>query len=815
MNLLKATTNVWIAICWVFLPFLASSQPNTQSNVSGKLVDQSTGETMSFATVVLLNPLDSSMVKGVVTDNNGRFSIDVSAGDYIVQAKFVTYKLATQLITLGPEPLDMGVWELVPSDVQLEEVVVEAERTQMQLTADKKIFNVGKDLSNLGGTATDILDNLPSITVDVEGNVELRGSSNVRILIDGKPSGLVGLSSSDALRQIQANLIDRIEIITNPSARYDAAGQAGIINIILKKDRKQGFNGSFQANTGAPHNHGLSGNLNFRKDWINFFANYGVNYRRAPGQGSAFQRFDLPDTTYSTQLNRNQSRGGISNSIRFGSDFFVSEKDVITMAFLYRYADEENRANLEFDDFDVNSVLLNSTLREDTESEGDENLQYSVNYTRKFKRKDHQLTADFQYQDNNETEASDILQSAGISATERSPELIQRVSNDEGEKRLMVQADYVHPFAEKASFEVGYRSTFRDIKNVYLVEEENDQGVFIELDTFSTDFAYDENVHAFYGIMGDELGKISWQTGLRIENTDISTFFEETNETLNWNYTNWFPSAFFTYKFSETKQLQLSYSRRIRRPRFRDLNPFSSFTDNRNFRVGNPNLQPEFTDSYELGLLNNISDATIYAGIYYRNTTQLIQRVTLPPTENGERVRIPENIGKRDAYGLEVNITKDFTKWYRISGNVNFFRRETSGMVGDSTSLAATANSLSTRLSNNFKLNNVFDGQININYRAPRRTTQGRRLAITSVDLGLSRDVLRNDGTVSLSVRDVFNTRKWRSQTELEGFFEESEFQWRRGPTVVVTFTYRLNQNKQRRRGGSRNGGEYEGDEGF
>ena len=794
----------------------AKAQNQRQPNIMGQILDASTNEALSFATVSLLDPSDSTLVKGAATDLDGKFELSVRPGSYLLQTNFVTYKSITMEINLERgKPLNLSPIKMESADLNLDEVVVEAERTQMQLNVDKKVFSVGKDLSNLGGTATDILDNLPSVTVDVEGNIELRGSSNVRILIDGKPSGLVGLSSSDALRQIQANLIDRIEVITNPSARYDAAGQAGIINIVLKKDRKKGINGSFQANTGAPHNHGISGNVNLRRDWVNFFINYGLNYRRAPGQGNAFQEFTFPDTSYTTNLNRYQSRGGISNSVRFGSDFFLSDKDVITTAFLYRYADENNRAELEFSDFDVNGVLLNNTLREDDESEGDENLEYSINYTRSFQRKGHQFTFDFQYQDNNETEASDIVQSNGPTPNERASELNQKVSNDEGEKRLMIQSDYIQPFGQNGKYELGFRSTLRDIKNIYLVQEQGPDGTFIDLDTFSTDFAYDENVHAAYGIISDEFGKLSWQTGLRMEITDIDTRFAETGEAFTWDYTNFFPSAFLTYKFSGLQQLQLSYSRRINRPRFRELNPFSSFTDNRNFRVGNPNLQPEYTDSYEFGLLQNIKEATIYTGVYYRNTTQLIQRVTLPPTENGERVRIPENIGSENAFGLEMNITQDITKWYRINGNVNFFRSETSGTIGDTTNLAALATSFTTRLSNNFKLKRIFDAQINVNYRAPRQTTQGRRLAITVIDMGLSRDLLNGNGTLAASLRDVFNSRRWRSETELDNFYEESEFQWRRGPNFILTFTYRLNQKKPRGRSRGQRGRDFDGGDGF
>jgi outer membrane receptor protein involved in Fe transport len=650
------------------------------------------------------------------------------------------------------------------------------------------------------------------VTVDVEGNVELRGSSNVQVLIDGKPSGLVGLSSTDALRQLQGNLIERVEIITNPSARYDAQGMAGIINIVLKKDRKKGINGSFQLNTGYPHNHGASVNLNFRRDWVNFFINYGMDYRRAPGEGGGLQSFFREDTTYFTDLNRSHIRGGLSNNVRFGADFYLNDKNTITTSFLYRYSDETNNSDLTFQDYDTQGNFLNYTLRNDVETEGDENLEYSINYTREFEREGHKLTADIQYQDNNELEQSDITQYEGVNESEATPQLFQKVRNQEGERRLMLQSDYIMPYNDKGKVELGYRSTLRDVRNIYRVEEQDDQGEYQPLDTFSTNFAYDENVHAAYGIVSNEYDRISWQAGLRMEITDIDTEFRETGEQYGWYYTNFFPSVFLTYKLKQENQLQLSYSRRINRPRLRQLNPFSSFTDNRNFRVGNPNLQPEFTDSYELGMLYNQNKGSLYYGVYYRRTTGLVQRVTLPPNERGERVRIPYNIGYGDDLGIEVNASQDLTNWYRVTGNVNFFRNEITGMVGDSINLGATAVTITTRVSNNFKFKDWFDAQLNVNYRAPQQTAQGQRLSITVVDLGITRDVMNNNGTISMSVRDLFNSRKWRSITEIPTFREESEWQWRRGPTVILTFTYRLNQKKSRSRGDRE---DYGGGDGF
>tara|TARA_Y100000310_G_scaffold344750_1_gene459242 strand:- start:355 stop:2805 length:2451 start_codon:yes stop_codon:yes gene_type:complete len=796
------------------LLLISATLAHAQSTVSGKLVDNSTKEPLAFATVSLLNQNDSSLVTGAVTDMDGKFLVKVENGKYVARIQFVTYKMIEIPVELTGNARDLGTIGMSPSNTELDEVVVQAERTQMQLNLDKKVYNVGKDLSNLGGSASDMLDNLPSVAVDVEGNVQLRGSTNVRILINGKPSGLVGLSSSDALRQLQSNLIESVEVITNPSARYDAEGQAGIINIILKKEQQKGFNGSFQATTGYPHNHGVGINMNFRKKWVNFFVNYGFDYRRAPGESFTKQQFFEEDSTYYTDQIYDRSRGGFSNNVRFGADFNVGEKSTLTASLLYRYSTDLNYNDLTITDYDINRNLGLYTLREDTEEELDKNQEYSLNYVRDFELKDHKLTANIQYQDNYENEVSDIVQTVGTTEANATGDIFQNVDNVQGEKRLMLQADYVRPFGENAKMELGYRSTIREVYNDYLVENSEDGQVYTQIDSFTFDFSYQENVHAFYGIVSDQLDKMSWQLGLRAEITDIDAELTEAAD-LTYNYVNYFPSAFFTYKTKGLSQFQLSYSRRINRPRYRDLSPLSSFTNNRNFRIGNPELQPEFTDSYEFGYLQNFDKSSIYYGVYYRHTDDPIQRYS-PEATGKVTYTYTENLGVQNSYGVEVNANQDFTDWYRLSGNFNFYRQVTEGQAGGVDLYAETV-TFSTRISNNIKIKQLFTTQVNLNYRAPENRPQGRREAITVLDLGFSKDLWNKKGSLALSVRDLFNSRKYRFETETANYISESEFQWRRGPQFVLTLNYRLNQSDrdQRRGEGRGEGGDYEGGDDF
>lgn len=813
-----------LIICVTFL--VISIQSNAQQGqwgnqsftIQGKLVEEESKNPVEFATVSVFNANDSSLATGGITDGKGFFSIDSKPGNYYLKIQFMGYQEVTiSDVRLGRNnsSFDAGRINFAQDQQLLDEVVVQAERTQMELTLDKKVFNIGKDLSNLGGSATDILDNLPSVQVDVEGTVSLRGSDNVRILIDGKPSGLVGLSSNDALRQLNGNLVERVEVITNPSARYDAEGLAGIINIVLKKEKKKGVNGSFQLNTGVPANHGGSVNMNFRRDWINFFTNVGVNNRRNPGNGDSYQEFGDP-ITRTTDRFREHDRGGLSYSARFGADIYLNDLNTLTLAFLYRFSDENNKTTITYYDTFLESNADSVTFRRDNETEDDENLEYSINYTRNFKRKGQKFTADIQYQNNNEGEGSDLVESKGLTLNDQLPFLFQRSGNDEIEERLMLQSDYVHPYAKNGKVEGGFRYTDRLVGNDYLVEEEDENGVFQIDEDFSNDFEYEEKVTALYGIVSNKFNKISWQLGLRYEITNLITNQKTQAQRNVQDYSNFFPSAFLTYQLTEKHSLQASYSRRIRRPRGRSLNPFTSISDSRNFFIGNPFLQPVFTDSYEIGYLLNNRSSSFYTGVYYRYSDGITQRLRTTDEEGITTTR-PYNVSEEDAYGVEMNVSRDVFKWYRISGNANFFRSFIPGgsvsFEGTSTSFgSATTNSLTTRLSNVFKFKNLFDGQVNVNYRAPRNTVQGRSLSVTSVDIGVTRDVMKKNGTLALSIRDVFNSRKWRSETFNEGFYQLSAFQWR-SRSATISFTYRLNQKKQRqRRRGNFEGGDFDAD---
>ncbi|MFT4664301.1 MAG: ferric enterobactin receptor [Polaribacter sp.] len=809
----------------LFISLLANGQNSNRNAkglfskpvIKGNVIDSNNELPLEFATVTLMNAADSSVVTGGITDEKGSFLIESRPGNYIVKIEFISYKNQYRdNIKLGKNnpKADLGTISLSPDANLLNTVEVRAEKSQLNIALDKKVFNVGKDLANRGGSATDVLDNVPSVSVDIEGNIALRGSGNVRILINGKPSGLVS-GNTNGLKSIPASSIDRIEVITNPSARYEAEGMSGIINIILRKEQQKGLNGSFDLTLGYPTQYGAAINMNYRRKNLNFFTNIGINQQEGPGGGYENREFTTGDTTEITRQERDHLRGGLTRNIRLGADYFINDKNILTTSFLWSVSDQNNITDLKYEDF-INSINnpIGISRREDNEEEDEVELEYAMTYRKIFSKEGHELTTDLRYQDNSEIELSDYVQSYFNKEDLPSGQAndFQQSSNDEGERQTIFQMDYVHPFSKEKKFETGIRSSFRRIKNNYKVEELDLNEEWQALIGLTNEFSYNEDIYAAYASYGDKIGKFSYQGGLRMEYTDILTKSKETNEEIPKSYINFFPSVNLSYDLPKSNAIQLSYSRRIVRPRFRLLNPFSSFSDDRNLRVGNPDLDPEFTDSYELGHIKYWDKGSLASAIFYRYSTDVIDRIREVNENDGTTISRPQNLATRNEYGFEFVASYNPTKRIRINGDVNFLRSITDGS-SQGQDFNADTYTMSGRIMTKLTILKSVDSQISYNYRAPRKTTQGTRNSIHSMDVALSKDVLKNNGTITFSIRDLFNSRKWIYTTELENLYADGEFQWR-ARSLVLTFNYRLNQKKQRGRGGRGRGGSG-GGEGF
>ena len=791
--------------------------------VKGRVFDKSTGHPMEYATVRACTLPDSTFVTGSITEPTGAFELQLEKGRYVLEVQYMGFIAAFKNVTLdGTKSLvDVGKINLSPDSRLLSEVDVVAEQSTYEMTLDKRVFNVGKDVANTAGNAIEVLENIPAVSVDVEGNVSLRGDDGVRILIDGKESGLSGMSTQDALRTLQGDMIERIEVITNPSVRYDAEGSAGIINIILKKDKRQGFNGAVNVRGGYPWMYGASLSANYRLRRWNLFASYGFNDRRNIGGGvNQTKRFsDIIDgDTIFTQLTdqtteRKMRRMG--HNVRVGADYYITDNDIISAAFVYRYGRLETHPVVQyFDEYPLTGASSYDVRAEDY-AEYEPMYEVTLDYDKTFERKGRSLKANVRFFTNAENSSSDITETLypDKDMTESIWTLLQKTSSDENMRNLQASVDYVHPFLTKAQWEIGAKYTNRNINSLSAVTEMDSLGVYNPLTDYCYDYEYSEQVAALYTSLGNDWGRWSGQVGVRAELTDIMTnlkgYAYDGTDSINGGkpYIDFFPSAHLNYSVNENNQFQVSYTRRIRRPGFWQMSPFRSYNDNRNIRMGNPSLTPTYMDSYELGYIHFWGKASFNFTAYYRHGTNMIRHYTFE--DDGVFYSMPINFGKADDFGMEVVAQGQMTKWWNLNGNVNFFRSKFNGEINGTTYNDATW-MLFGRAVSKFKISNWFDLQLTAHVMGPHKEPLGMHKGNWWIDLAVSKDILHGNGTITFNVRDLFNSRSHGGESWGDNFWQYSTSTWNRR-SFSLNFNYRINQQNIKR---GRPDGEGGGDEG-
>jgi outer membrane receptor for ferrienterochelin and colicins len=780
--------------------------------VTGKLIEQDTKLPLEFANVVIQTPANV-IVNGGLTNEKGEFSLEVPAGTYNIKFDFISFKpvvISNKTIT---QDTNLGTTALAPDATQINEVAITAQRSTVDIKLDKRVYTVGNDMMVRGGTVSDVLDNVPSVSVDAEGNVALRGNQSVTILIDGRPSTMAGSNVAEVLRLLPADSVDKVEVITNPSARYDAEGGGGIINIILKKGKADGFNGSVIANTGDPANHGISTNLNFRSENYNIFSNLGYNYRKNPGNSMTDTEYLNEDNTtknYTEERRENDRlRKGYNGS--FGLEYFLNKKTTWTNSFNFRRNEGGNETGTYYYNYDADHVYTDTRYRNSNEDSDDQNVNFSTNLIHKFDDKGHELKIDASTSFSKEDDLA-IISDETFDADANGVIGYQRTLNNEKEHRSLLQADYVLPLGEKSRFEAGYRGSFSDLTTDARAENLAD-GIWVNDPNYTNLLEYKEKVNALYSQFGSKMGKFSYLLGLRWEDSNIDVNLLTTNELNNKKYNNFFPSAFLTYEFNQNTSSSINYSRRINRPRGRFLNPFSGLESNINIFKGNPDLNPSYTDAIDIGFLKKWTSLTLSSSAYVNFTNDPFQFIRRP---NGDYVGTtpviitsPLNIGKEFRFGFEFNVNYNPFKWWRINGNFNFYRNETEGdysysyvdeisgeTVNDYLDLNSHGASWTTRVNSKMTLPYKIDWQLNGNYEAPQNTSQGRRVGVASANTSFSKDVLKDKGTIGLSIQDIFNSRKMKNETFIDGVSKSySEMQWRQRQ-ITLSFTYRFNMNK-------------------
>ncbi|MBF2708516.1 outer membrane beta-barrel family protein [Flavobacterium soyangense] len=762
--------------------------------IKGTVIEKISKLPLEYATVTFTNPKFPKATTGGITNPKGEFDIDVTPGIYNIKIEFISFKPTLFTQRKLQESTNLGQISLEEDAKQLNEVVVRSETTSVQIKLDKKVYSIGNDLMVKGGTVSDVLDNIPSVSVDSEGIVSLRGNESVTIFIDGKPSNAINIA--EALRLIPADAIDKVEVITNPSARYDAEGGAGILNIILKKGKNLGFNGTFIAATGYPENNSLSGTLNYKAKKYNLFTNQGYANRSNPGNVMVETNYLNPNPNspeYILETRKNKSMDKSYNG-NLGLELYLNETTTWTNSINYRNSNENNIDNVSFDKQFANSLDHYIQKRVNNEDSKGEDVEYKSSLQKKFKKDGHKLDIDFQISNNNDKETANIADSeSGNDFTK----------NIQKRNKELLQADYVLPIGKGGQFEAGYRGNFSNqITDVTVYN-----GTVINTD-FTNKLEYIEKVNAFYSQYGLKVNKFSYLFGLRWEDTNVDVNQYTTNDYNHKKYNDFFPSAFLTYQVSEKSSLSLNYSRRINRPRGRMINPFSNYSSNINIFQGNPDLNPAMTDAVDFGFLKKWNKFMLSTSLYTNKTTDVFMFVRLESGDyvNGVPVIIstPINLATEFRTGFEFNLNYTAYKWWRLNSNFNFFNIDTKGdyTYTDYKNQVITQNfnkntsSWSAKLTSKVTLPNKIDWQTNINYNGDQKTAQGKILGIFAMNLGFSKDVMKEKATVAFNINDVFNSRKRKMETLIPGVIEsygEMQFQQRK---FTLSFTYRFNKQK-------------------
>ncbi|RAI88451.1 outer membrane beta-barrel family protein [Algoriphagus yeomjeoni] len=770
-----------ILSCFLFFILAIATAFAQGIEISGKVVDAKSQKAIEFATIKILAKDSDRMLAGTTTQSNGTLLLATESKDFTVEVSFIGFvtKQLTDFEVVNNR-VDLGTISLEEDVQQMNEVIVQGQRSTTEFQLDKRVFNVGQDLSSTGASVLDVLNNVPSVTVNIEGQILLRGTGGVQVLINGKPSVLTG-DGGNALGTLTADMIEKVEVITNPSAKYNAEGTSGIINIVLKKEEKKGVNGSMSLNTGVPNNHSLGFSINKRTEKFNLFSQIGIGKRTMPEDFETINR-------NSSTLNEVQSVGDVEKNENFvnlilGTDYYFNDRNVITVSGNYAFEAEAEYSRGEFSTFDGNMAPMSGWLREETTEATNPKWQYEMQYKSDFSdEEEHFLLLSAIGSSFSKDQSSDFTNSPTFGEGARSD--AQLSDNDFSQAEYTFQADYTRPFGEKFTLETGGQYFITEVKNDYAISESND-GVWVVIPELSNNFFYKQKVLGLYGTGAYENDKFGLKLGLRMENTSIETLLEETNEENNQNFANLFPTLHASYKVAKNFSVQGGYSRRISRPRFFDLNPFVNIRNTFSVSTGNPNLLPEYTDSYEVTGIFDHPLFSLSSSIYHRYITQTIEDVTT--FENNINITKPMNIGTNNVTGLEVNGKMTPSNWWSMSADFNYNYFDRSGTY-EAVPFGFKSNQWTARLTNKFELPADFSLEIVGDYRSSYQTFQRDISGFATADIGIRKKIVKGKVIVNLSVRDVFASRISESETLNPDFYQYNYR--RRGRFVTLGVSY-------------------------
>lgn len=767
-----------------------------KGNIKGTVKVMQTEDPLEYANVVLYKKSDSSIVTGTVTNEEGEFNMsDVPFGMYYMEIDFIGFhakNLHEVKVNPKSQKVDIGTVYLEEASQELEGVQVTADRVQVEYKVDKKVINVEKDFSAQGGSAVDVLENVPSVQVDIEGNVELRGTENFRVLINGKPSVLDG---SDALQQIPANRISNIEIITNPSAKYDPEGTGGIINVIMKEQKEKGLNGRIKASAGVGDKYEASANLNYKTGSVNFFTS--LDYRDFNfdmTRNFEQERYISEDSTASLDQNMERTMNRSGYSVKGGMDYYINDNSTLTFSaqtgtfgFGMNAFSKTLRTNQDFSRYEISDSYFDIDRNYYT---------LSMDYQNNFDDNGHQLNTSIFYSNSSNTDENywdNFLSNEeweSINETGTRNEIYQESKEDE----LQVKADYTRPISNN-ELEIGYMGTYDLSNENYLTKSyENEQWVTDEGSYNEYDFH--RFIQALYATFSGKAIGIDYKLGLRGEYTN-----RELEKTTNEKYTidrfDIFPSAHLSKEINSGEQVFLSYSKRIQRPRSWFLDPFERQANEYTMRIGNPNLEPEYTDSYELGYKKSFNGSFVSIETYHRRTQNEISRIqTLG--ENDKTIMTFENVDEEKSTGIEATINASIFKWWNLNASGSLFRYSLEGDVSTQ-NVSSESNNWNLRFNNNLRLPSDLQLQLTAMYIGPSATSQGEREGFFMTNAAIKKSFLENNLTLSLSGRDLLQSMNHEMTSSGPGFKSFNYFE-RESPIFTFSVSYSFNNYKEKRK---------------
>ncbi len=768
--------------------------------ITGKIVDKDAGKAMEYANFVIYRQKDSTLVNGTVTDSEGKFKLEkVPFGRFYAIANFIGYDksyIKDIKITPAHKTVDLGTLTLKLAATNLEGVEVNADKDRIEYKIDKKVINVSQDLMASGSSATAVLENVPSVNVDIEGNVSLRGTSNFTVLIDGRPSVLTG---SDALQQIPASTIDRIEIITNPSAKYDPDGVGGIINVIQKKMKKPGVNGVINASIGTRDKYKTDALLNYRTKHVNIFGGFDFDYRDFHMKGRNEYTSFLTDTIShrNTDMNGDHIRKGYG--LKAGIDYYLTDNSTLTLSGRYGgygFDTEHNSSRVIYTEPFISNEYSKSISNSNRNGTF---YELNLNYLLKFDDKGHQLEAMAFYSNRNgddEEIQKDYSTDANWNLYDSVPQSIRTTEGDNSED-YRVKVDYTKPLGQDGRLEAGYQSRF-EIENQDYIFNNFDYALndWINNDLYTSQSDFHREIHSLYTTFSNNWGSLGYQFGLRGEYTYRRIANEKSPETYVINRLDVFPTIHFSKKFGDDDEILASYGRRIDRPDGWDLDPFRNYMDPYNIRIGNPALKPEYIDSYELSYQKSFKQSFISFETYYRIDKNNITRIRTIEDSTEIIINTFQNLTKDFSLGAELMANLNLTKWLLLNASLDVFNYRLVGYI-ENADVTKSSNNWDGKLNATLKFKHDYRAQISGIYRGPTVTVQGNREGYFMANVAVRKDFFNRKLTASLSARDILGTAKRVMTSTGTNFISYDNFK-RESPIVMLNLSYIINNYKKK-----------------